>query len=99
MTNELSFPDAAMTTQPPTNQPLWRVMEEAFLTGRQPGHCDRLGYAAEIEAIRDRIVPEESIEIPVSHLVRDLVDRALLRERQRIRALLTAEAERARAGE
>ena len=81
------------------DQPLWLAMEEAFLAGRQPGHCDRLGYAAEIEAIRDRIVPEEPVEIPVSHLVRDLVDRALLRERQSIRALLTAEAEKAWRGE
>jgi len=31
--------------------PLWQLMEAAFLEGRKLGHCDRLGYAAELRAI------------------------------------------------
>jgi hypothetical protein len=43
----------------PDHKPLWQVMEAAFLAGRSsdPSHCDRTGYAAEILALRDRLVP------------------------------------------
>lgn len=35
------------------SEPLWERMQAAFLEGRKPGHCDRLGYAAEIRAVAD----------------------------------------------
>ena len=37
------------------SQPLWRVMEAAFLDGRIPGfnYCD--GYAAELRAVADQM--------------------------------------------
>jgi hypothetical protein len=36
---------------PTPNRPLWEVMEASFLAGRNPGYCDRRGYAAELRAI------------------------------------------------
>jgi hypothetical protein len=88
------------------DQPLWLAMEEAFLAGRQPGFNDRFGYAAEIEAIRDRIVPEEpeptsltGVSSRTSRIPHDVFLWCRWDERQRIRARLTAEAEKARAGE
>jgi hypothetical protein len=56
---------------------------------------DRQGYAAEILAVRDRVVPEER---GVLHQVHD-PELHRWRERQRIRAMLTTEAARAEAGE
>lgn len=73
--------------------PLWEVMQGAYFEGRNPGFSDRHGYAAEIRALRDWLVPEESM--PSDEL--SSWDR--LWERQRLRALLTAEAERAERGE
>ena len=35
------------------SQPLWRVMEAAFLDGRSPGFNDCYGYAAELRAVAD----------------------------------------------
>ncbi len=35
------------------SKPLWKLMEAAFLEGRKPGHCDRLGYAAEMRAVAE----------------------------------------------
>jgi hypothetical protein len=36
---------------PSGNRPLWWIMQGAYFEGRKPGHCDRLGYAAELRAI------------------------------------------------
>lgn len=83
-----------MTT--PNNQPLWRVMEAAWestpeVPMNQEGHC----YAAELRAIADRVVPEEARPF-------GLISNTYLAEwgqRQHIRALLLAEADRAEAGQ
>ena len=40
---------------PQQSPPLWWVMQGAYFEGRKPGHCDRLGYAAELRAIADEI--------------------------------------------
>jgi hypothetical protein len=69
------------------DQPLWKLMEATFLEGRKPGHCDRLGYATEIEAVRDWLVPETSRGRWIDAWRVELFHR------------LTAEAERARRGE
>ena len=34
-------------------EPLWQVMERAFLARRAPGHNDRFGYAGELRALAD----------------------------------------------
>ena len=34
-------------------QPLWEVLESAFLAGRSPGYNDRFGYAGELRALAD----------------------------------------------
>jgi hypothetical protein len=85
-----------MTTQ---DQPLWRVMQEAYCaadgTTSPPDALDAPLYAAEIEALRDLIVPEEP-EYPMGTCGIKQLQRE---ERDRIRALLTAEAEKARRGE
>lgn len=39
----------------PNDQPLWRVMEAAFIEGRKPGFCDAHAYAAVIRALADII--------------------------------------------
>jgi hypothetical protein len=44
-----------MTDPTPNRPPLWWIMQGAYFEGRKPGHCDRLGYAAEIRAIADEI--------------------------------------------
>jgi hypothetical protein len=64
-------------------------MEAAFLAGRTPGFNDRFGYAAEIRALADWLVPEEPMGdvLQVSTIMRD--------ERQRLRQVLLAEAKRA----
>jgi hypothetical protein len=36
---------------PSGNRPLWWIMQGAYFEGRKPGHCDHLGYAAELRAI------------------------------------------------
>jgi hypothetical protein len=84
-------PDYPPLWAPP---PLWQAMEDAFLDGRTPGNSDRLGYAAVIRAVRDRLLPEESIEDAPGRFVNG----RCFEDRQRLRALLTAEAERAERG-
>lgn len=78
-----------MTTN--NRSPLWMTMQLAFFEGRNPGLNDRYGYAAEIRALRDWLVPEESIEDAPGRFVNG----CCLGERQHLRALLTAEADRA----
>jgi hypothetical protein len=94
-------------TNTPNDQPLWQAMRHAYDQSSVPtaliessdpetGDCltDRYGYAAELRAIADRVVPEEA---PAAwEPAYKLYER---HERQRIRALLLAEADRAEAGE
>ena len=74
-------------------KPLWEVMEEAFLKGRQPGHSDPHGYAAELRAIADEVVPEE--QIPHWEPVPKMHERFA---RHRIRQRLLAAADEAENG-
>ena len=92
-----------MTT--PNRPPLWRVMDRAaYPQPHPPGHNYR---AAEIRALRDWLVPEgaewpnaderwpEDINTPQDWMYGG-VEHA---ERQRLRSLLTAEADRAERGD
>jgi len=96
--------EPTMTTQ---DQPLWRVMQEAYCaadgTTSPPDALDAPLYAAEIEALRDRIVPEEPpYEDLMPSQLGNVLDTAMSSQhaqRQSIRAQLTAEAEKARRGE
>ena len=83
-----------------SDQPLWQAMEAAFIEGRKPGCSDPHGYAAEIRALRDRILPEEDDPSPEGTRSDSFAIAGWYRwhERQRLRALLTAEAERAEKG-
>ena len=86
----------AMTT--PNRLPLWWTMQGAYFKGRNPGLNDRHGYAAEIRALRDWLVPEmphpgESEFWPDADTEREW------QHNQRLRALLTAEADRAERGD
>jgi hypothetical protein len=82
-------------------EPLWRVMAGAWsarvIVGRPD--AERLAIAAEIRALRDWLVPEEAqpqqSAMPFSswNLKIEVWD-----DHQRLRALLTAEAERAEGG-
>jgi hypothetical protein len=56
--------------------PLWQILESAFLAGRSPGYSDRNGYAEEIRALADWLVPEE--EALNSHPERERLRRVLL---------------------
>lgn len=92
--------------------PLWEVMHQAHLdeagmirytTGSQPvlGEPDRFTRAAEIRAVRDWLLPEEP---PPHRGMRPggtnlTYQETLSVERQHLRALLTAEADRAERGE
>ena len=78
--------------------PLWRVMDmAAYPQPQPPGHNYR---AAELRALRDWLVPDEAqpqqSAMPFSdwNLKIEVWD-----DHQRLRALLTAEAERAEKGE
>ena len=79
-----------MTT--PNRPPLWEAMHEAFW--RCPKENWRLSSAYMIRAVRDWLVPEEGGAVPDG----DLTEQAYRSdERFGLRALLTAEAERAEA--
>ena len=96
---------------PSVTLPLWRVMRHAYDQSSAPtaladaadpetGDCltDRYGYAAEIEALRDYILPPEPepwlVDSPES--MNSIAVTAMYAERQRLRALLTNEARIAR---
>jgi hypothetical protein len=84
-----------------TNPPLWEVMQAAYFRGGRPGFSEPHGYAAEIRALADWLVPEEP-PISLSAInMRDLseISRWFQRdERQRLRLDLLAEADEAEAG-
>lgn len=78
------------------SKPLWKVMHRAHNDVGDPfGNAARSAYAAEILAIRDWLVPDESIEDAPGRFVNG----CCLEDRQRLRALLTTEADRAERGE
>lgn len=96
---------------PPVAQavpPLWRVLRQAhaedtgtiqYSNGTPPvlGEPDHFTWAAEIRALRDWLLPEEE---PLNEEeISDLVIWSRHRQRERLRAILTAEAERAESGE
>jgi hypothetical protein len=98
---EVLSPEPAPAAAQP---PLWRAMRRAYLDApeRLDG-TDRMGFAAQILAVRDRVAPEEH-EPPAGdgepwpQAYQQRSD-AMWEQRQAIRAMLTAEATRAEAGE
>jgi len=78
-------------------KPLWEVMREAYYNVEHPDlfseECERLTIAAELRAIADVVAPEEP------HIPSEITAVILRAQRQRIRAMLLAEAERAEKGE
>lgn len=81
-----------MTDQQP-RPPLWRVMRKAAALVEDDGSYS-FGYAAEIRAVADWLVPEER-----EPTFSGLSTHAAWRERQRLRRLLLEEAQRAEAGQ
>jgi hypothetical protein len=90
-----------MTDTPPLDRPpLWRLMADAYAEATNSTVRDfdviATGNAAEIRALADAVVPEEPLgEFTTALATFETVER---NQRQRIRALLLAEAERAEAG-
>lgn len=83
----------------PNRPPLWWAMQGAYFEGRNPGLNDRHGYAAEIRALRDWLVPEEAEPTGMRPCGDTYSAQSIKRgERQRLRALLTTEADRAESG-
>jgi len=79
------------------SKPLWKVMHRAHNDAGDPfGNAACSAYAAEILAVRDWLMPEDP-ELPSYLKGSDMHIRQI--ERQRLRALLTAEADRAERGE
>ena len=82
-------------------QPLWKVMRTAYDCSTAPNGStgdwiERDGFAAEIRAVAEWLVPEEE-PLPDSLYGGNRFDRQA--ERQRLRALLTTEADRAERGD
>ena len=44
-----------MTDPTPKPPPLWRVMQDAYFKGRNPGMSEPHGYAAELRAIAEEV--------------------------------------------
>ena len=94
-----------MTT--PNRPPLWQVMRDAYDKAPMPlvafRNCDDIGrhfMAAEIRALRDWLVPEEAEPTGMRPCGDTYSAQSIKRGvRQRLRALLTAEADRAERGE
>ena len=85
-----------MTTPTPDRPPLWRVMHDAFLSSTLSGEEGHQGFAAEIRALRDWLVPEEPEPEPGDRYEQRHI---IWRHNHRLRAQLTAEAERAERGD
>ena len=83
----------------PNRPPLWEVMHEAFW--RCPKENWRLSSAYMIRALRDWLVPEEALGLrpPTDGGLITGVEWCVGKERQRLRAMLTAEADRAERGD
>lgn len=84
-------------TDTPNRPPLWRQMTDAYCDATDSVVRDMetiaIGTAAEIRALRDWLVPEEGPRPGLSYMG------TRWDERQRLRAVLTAEADRAEQGE
>lgn len=90
----------------PDNEPLWLVMADAYAVATGTNIRDSAliarGDAAKIRALRDWLVPFEEVQGP--HVngplgwVINTEEQHRCDERQRLRALLTAEAGRAEGG-
>ena len=81
------------------SEPLWRVMYDAYYSVQQhpdvlSEDCERQTIAAEIRAIADWLVPDDTIEKPV-----DTALKGAAMERRALRDTLLAEADRAEAGD
>ena len=85
-----------MSTPTPDRPPLWRVMHDAFLSSTLSGAEGRLGFAREIRAVRDWLVPDEPEPEPGDRYEQRHI---IWRHNQRLRAQLTAEANRAERGD
>jgi hypothetical protein len=89
---------AHTTTDPTPNRPLWQAMQYAYAkwvkerTANQAD--DRYGYAAELRAIADWLVPEEPMIVEGG---RSYEQAWLVSERERLRRLLLDEADKAEA--
>ena len=87
-----------MTT--PSRPPLWEVMTRARYGSADLGEHFTLAVAAEIRAVRDWLVPEETEPTRMRPCGDTYSAQSIKRgERQRLRALLTAEADRAERGD
>jgi hypothetical protein len=91
----------AMTA--PNRSPLWKVMEQAcdaVIAAQHPFAREEQCLAAEIRALRDWLVPEEAEPTGMRPCGDTYSAQSIKRgERQRLRALLTTEAERAERGD
>ena len=92
-------------TDTPNRPPLWEVMRDAYELSPLPvgANLDQIYrnvYAAEIRALRDWLVPEEAEPTGMRPCGDTYSAQSIKRgERQRLRALLTAEAETAERGD
>lgn len=93
------------TTPPPDRPPLWEAMAKARLQVLAEYHyfcSEELMFAAEIRAMADAVVPEEPEHQPLIPSVpmnsHDYGMACQRGQRQAIRALLLAEAQRAEEG-
>ena len=90
-----------MTT--PNRPPLWRQMQraaDAAMATYHPSATDEQLLAAEIRALRDWLVPEEAEPTGMRPCGDTYSAQSIKRgERQRLRALLTTEADRAERGD
>ena len=79
--------------------PLWKMMHKAHNAVADPlGAAALAAYAAEIRAVRDWLFPEHC-DLPVPARSHESGDVIRSEQSQRLRALLTAEADRAERGE
>lgn len=93
-----------MTNTTPNRPPLWEVLRRAYATSApmdaDDDWTDRHGFAAEIRALRDWLVPEETEPTGMRPCGDTYSAQSIKRgERQRLRAILTAEADRAERGD
>ena len=84
----------------PNRPPLWWAMQGAYFSGRNPGLSDRHGYAAEIRAVADWLIPDDPVPEIVLESSLDAFGlyMAFHRQRMHLRERLLAEADRAERG-
>ena len=88
-------------TDTPNRPPLWEVLQGAYFQGRNPGLSERHGYAAEIRAVADWLIPDDPVPDVVleSDLEAFTIYMAFNRIRMHLRQQLLDEADRAERGE